>query len=425
MSDCPICVEPYNRSTRLIVTCGFCQYECCRACVKTYLLQHPVAKCIQCQVEWTPEMLTASFTKAFLCTEYKRHREQCLFDAEKAMLPATQVVVEQLAEEESIVREINGKRSMLKSLRQEICSLERTLYLLRRRGNEAPRKSFVRKCMNTSCRGFLSSQWKCHLCGFKTCKECLQCIDSDGEHKCDPNNIETAKLLAKECKTCPNCGEMIFKIDGCDQMYCTQCHTPFSWSTGRKVTGAIHNPHYFEWMRKQNASHARPEDAIEVRCGREIDHAVVRKLNSIDYRDTFADVCRQIIHLRHTVLPHFTTHRYNENEDLRIAYLRKQISESQFKSTLQKREKATAKKRNIYHIIAMVIQCVTEIVFRFIQDATHKLSCDEYTVYESELFNLIIYANECLQNVSKMYSCICYHFSNDLQFKVVTASSKP
>ena len=35
-------------------------------------------------------------------------------------------------------------------------------------------------------------------------------------------------------------------------MYCTVCHTPFSWRTGRKVFGTIHNPHFYQWQRDQN-----------------------------------------------------------------------------------------------------------------------------------------------------------------------------
>ena len=60
----------------------------------------------------------------------------------------------------------------------------------------------------------------------------------DCEHTCNPDLVETAKLLAKDTKSCPTCQTKIFKIDGCDQMWCTQCHTAFSWKTGAIQTNS-------------------------------------------------------------------------------------------------------------------------------------------------------------------------------------------
>ena len=32
-------------------------------------------------------------------------------------------------------------------------------------------------------------------------------------------------------------------------MWCTQCNIAFSWNTGKKVRGVVHNPHYYEWIK--------------------------------------------------------------------------------------------------------------------------------------------------------------------------------
>ena len=57
-------------------------------------------------------------------------------------------------------------------------------------------------------------------------------------------------MIKKETKPCPSCATPIFKIQGCDQMWCTQCHIAFSWRTGMRVNGVIHNPHFYQWQRE-------------------------------------------------------------------------------------------------------------------------------------------------------------------------------
>jgi hypothetical protein len=39
--------------------------------------------------------------------------------------------------------------------------------------------------------------------------------DKDSPHTCNPDMIETAKLIRKDTKPCPACGEMIMKTEGC------------------------------------------------------------------------------------------------------------------------------------------------------------------------------------------------------------------
>jgi hypothetical protein len=85
-------------------------------------------------------------------------------------------------------------------------------------------------------------------------------------HKCNPESIESFKLICKETKPCPNCRTRISKVSGCDQMWCTQCHVTFSWTTGLKVTGNIHNPHYYEW-KKNNEEMATFRNVGEILCG--------------------------------------------------------------------------------------------------------------------------------------------------------------
>lgn len=405
---CPVCVESYNRSTRIPVVCAYCQYKSCRECAETYLLQQHTPKCMNCNKEWTRDMIVRYFTKKFVNTKYKIHRENCLFEQEKAMLPATQPVVERMIEDERIRSNIIETRIQIQRLYEQIRVYEDMLHSDR---SSKERKSFIRKCPNSECRGFLSIQWKCNLCNLKTCKDCNECIRHEDEHKCDPNSVETAKLLAKDSKTCPNCGEMIFKTEGCDQMYCTQCHTAFSWRTGRIETGTVHNPHYFEWLQRRNQQDTQIHQDIIPRCGREIDHYFIRQLyrsNNFVYSPRILGLCRQLVHLREIVLPQYETNRFNDNQDLRVSFLRNQITEEYFRITLQKREKARAKKQDMYRLFAMMVQCVTEIIYRYAEEK------NDASGYLDEIQNLLEYVNTCLDNISKNYSSRRYSINNDL-----------
>ena len=91
----------------------------------------------------------------------------------------------------------------------------------------------------------------------------------DTAHVCNPDALATARLIATDTKPCPKCGELITKVDGCDQMFCVMCHTPFCWRTGQVIThGAVHNPHYYEWQRQMNGpGTAAAALQVNVPCG--------------------------------------------------------------------------------------------------------------------------------------------------------------
>ena len=110
------------------------------------------------------------------------------------------------------------------------------------------KKSFIMRCQVENCQGFLSTQYKCGLCKTTTCSTCF--VVKDEGHVCNPDDVSSARMIREETKPCPTCTTRIYKIDGCDQMWCIECKTAFSWKSGEIVNGKIHNPHYYEYLRK-------------------------------------------------------------------------------------------------------------------------------------------------------------------------------
>ena len=289
-ATCNICTEKFNKSARLQLECPFCDFIACRRCCEQYILNSTTIKCMnpECNKEWSRKFIATHFTKKFISTNLKTHREKVLYDQQRALLPATQPLVERNIKLEKIDSEIEELKQAYNKIRRIMNEkyTEKRAVMTGANATRGERATFVRACPDENCRGFLSSQWKCGLCEKWTCNHChvLKGPDRNIEHTCNPDDIATAELLANDTKPCPSCGTGIFKIDGCDQMWCTSCNTGFSWRTGR-IENTIHNPHYFEWLRRNGGQIPRAEG--EIQCGREIDnHTAIHIRNRLEKHKT-------------------------------------------------------------------------------------------------------------------------------------------
>ena len=354
-----------------------------------------------CKKQWSRKHLVSSFDNTFLDKAYKNHVKNILYDIEKSMLPQTQLIVERKLKASKIEEEMKKVKAKIDELKRYYKNLQykRNLILRNENGGDEvkERASFIRHCPKNDCRGFLSTQWKCGLCGIKACKDCHE-ITSD-EHKCNPSNVETAKLLEKDTKGCPTCGTMIFKISGCDQMFCTSCKTAFDWRTGRVEKGVIHNPHYFEWMRR-NGDNARTVGDIQ--CGREIDHYFVNQFGrTMIKRKEFDEDCRRIIHTRHIDIPNLR--EPIDTSGIREEFLMKKFDEKHFKMMIHKKKKKQELNNEIVQVLDMYVNAATDILYRFkdICRATgvHWGNSDMY----KELEELKKYKDTCLDDIRDVY----------------------
>ena len=422
METCNICAENLNKSTRVKVECPYCQFDACRQCWGKWFLDESNCKCMisDCGKDWSRQHLKSGFTNKFIIKDLKEHREQILFDQERALLPATQPFVEAIRLKDKHDLEVRRLHLEINKLREHIYKLEHDYARQRRaltgtENTRSERNVFVRGCPDGECRGFLSSQWKCGVCDKWSCSECheVKGLNRDAEHTCNPDNVATAQLLANDTKSCPTCGMGIFKIEGCDQMWCTQCHTAFSFRTGRVETN-IHNPHYYEWMRR-NGGLAR--QVGDVPCGRELNGRFLETLNSMirmkmrnlpvdpvssNHFKTLIDIGRSAIHLNLVELENYRVDRVNDNQELRIDYLLNKISEDDFKIVLQRREKMTQKKREIHNIIRLIVDTVTDILHRFNDQVNNNLWNLDFSIVE-EIHAIMKYADECFSDIAKTY----------------------
>lgn len=291
--ECQICFDAYNKSTRICVTCPSCGFKACRKCNETFILDpiNHTPNCMNCHKEFQREFMVENFTLKFVSKDWKDHRERVILQKERALLPTRQPVAEMVRRKDTLTTECNALLQQINALRMEHYNKTEEKNRIERRirlgpaagdlvgvGGSARRENttFVRPCPNTAanCRGFLSTQWKCNLCNMWACKDCheMKGDAQDTPHVCNADNLASAKLIDAETRACPKCGARVYKISGCNQMFCTACNDcAFDWVTGRIET-VIHNPHYYEFQRQRNGGQA-PRVAGDILCGREVDHA--------------------------------------------------------------------------------------------------------------------------------------------------------
>jgi hypothetical protein len=368
-----------------------------------------------CKTLWNREFVDSFCTKYFRRTELKRHRENVLFEREKALMPQSQKEVERVIAIRKLRREARRLRNSLIELYQrnhisfpitdedvqnhpDIIEFHRDLeaiYIqLERLRNSTdmfhnePTK-FIRKCPYEECKGFLNEEYFCGLCSNRFCRDCNELLTDD--HKCNPETVKTMKLLNKDSKSCPKCGTVIHKTSGCAQMWCPDCHTAFDWRTGEIVTGRIHNPHYIEFKRKGGTS----REHGDIPCGGIPTYRELREAGSSN----------DIMNLASYI---FFAERENmyidiepvNNLSLRVSYMLNELDENDFKVFLQRQEKFKDKMRDLSNIYEMLTHSGGDLLRQFILD----------TERETEIIDMIkklfSYANEVFTNIRTRYNCV-------------------
>jgi len=390
-----------------------------------------------CDKQWTRRHLAKYMTKQFMVNDYKKIREKIVRDSEFAKLPETMPFVESQIRGEHIRKEIIKIDIQIRDLTRKKNNLQLEL---RNNDNHTgytavmEKSLFMRPCPSENCRGFLNSSWKCGLCETYTCKDCnvLKGTDPNQEHTCNPDDVASTTLLNKDSKACPSCSAGIFKIDGCDQMWCTMCHTAFSWKTGRKEQ-TIHNPHYYEYLRKTNG--AVPRAPGDNPCGGDIPirqndmNQLITLLGQFcettkttnqnnpnndnkwdNIAKQFSSIIRSKIHLNRVQAPTFNRNQVENNRPLRIDYLRNKIDEPTFVSKLQRLEKVVEKNHEIYTVLTMFDSVMSDLLKRALKYVRNtKMKSTDYvlnglTNILQEVNAVIDYSNTLLEEIGSAYN---------------------
>ena len=440
--ECSICCEKFNQSTHMRISCDYsdCNYnEACKACVRYYILNTSSdPHCMKCNKAWSQKFLVENLNKSYISKEFKAHKKQFLLEREISKLPETieaaekykQIMLEE-TKQKDILDQIAVVKHTLARLNDKMNESRIAIYQLKTHHSSVndivERKTFIMPCPNNDCRGYLSSQYKCQLCNLQTCSKCHEIMghSKEDEHTCKEENVQTAELIKKETKGCPCCGTRIFKISGCDQMWCTTCHKAFSWKTGKIETGVVHNPHFYEYQRKTNGGVA-PRNPGDNPCGAlcnwyQMNNLVINKIakssgSGSGIMDNYEyKALRKVVGTLHRCIAHIAGNdlrairkkieTVSNSEQIRIDYILKKISKEEMATKTYRNNALRQKYTEILNIMELLSTVGIDFFETLIQS---KLNNDAFVAYVNgkidEFHKLRLYCNEQFAIIGNTYS---------------------
>ena len=438
--SCTVCAEAFNQHVHKKIICPHCHYEAGRSCIERYF--HTLVndyQCMNCHKIWDDEFIKTEMTQASV-NRLKKHREEVLYDREKSFMPETQIYVIRanfedkrnelrqalskvsnmlywtkkskkemehhndicyqlqtvITEAEKLKEDLSGKLKELQENAPQIRSQETNK-------KQGFKSDIVLPCPVDKCRGYVSSKWNCGICDTNICHKCHE--PKNDNHECTQANLESAKLVRETTKPCPKCAIRIHRISGCTQMWCTQCCTSFDYRTGEIYTRNIHNPHYFEWLRRNPIQTNQVNQIAECGDGLTLNQLItmIRRADYLQQNDMLR-YGRHHWHLLHIMNENgYNPPRtpFDQNLSMRIAWMQNKLSDNEFKQRLQQREKkinVTIRKRQI---LEMCTQVTRELCFRLYTGIRERNI--DWNAIKTEFDSIVNYTDECLSKMQKIY----------------------
>jgi hypothetical protein len=186
----------------------------------------------------------------------------------------------------------------------------------------------------------------------------------------------------------------------CNQMYCVDCHTAWDWKTGRIEVGVIHNPHYYDFLRKQNNG-IIPRNPGDNPCGGGVMPGYYNIQQSFRTKKInieqplmllISNIHRTALHIQHVefrqcnnqIHPGGNEENYKKE---RVLYLLNELSEQNFKKILQQREKRNDKLKEFLQVYQMFFDVCTDTLSKILEARSRifqKIYCKKDSNYKKD-----------------------------------------
>jgi len=434
ITECPICCNAINK----YIACMYCKAKICSKCFHKYIMMETVdQKCMYCNAELpldfillhsnkvsrhqyftklaaktiAQQTLLVHTTKSLLHYTKLQRELRAKLDSYRSNPPHNNMISDVMFVNNKYIEYINLVRATLDLRPTDTEHIERELEAIAPIITELYRADGYARtnddddnndvllpvqlvCIKEQCTGVIAED-KCTECEMMICRKCY--CERTSDHKCDPIMLESIAFLKKDTKPCPKCSTPIHKIDGCDQMFCTQCHVAFSWNRGVIEKGTIHNPHYFEWQRSQRARLDGPADQVYDPCGDLYEQAVQwlirNKINDTiptKYKllKTQIASCRTVTNNITVALDRMRRNVHDVNiinykhQTLRHDYCNNKITKKSWHNSIRLNLKYRELQRELILLLEMYLQSVHDILVNMHQTVLLKGSIDYAALWQ-------------------------------------------
>jgi hypothetical protein len=429
---CPI----HNRQRQPII-CLACDKSCCRLCYITYFLneEDDVTKCVHCSKMFDIEFLLGDdhtnkprFLRSFVWGQLKEHREKVLLDKIMARMPSYQRVASAKIKIDKLTKQCNDIDEEIVRLRNEKYTLQRQMHDQRfiisnlgtaESAEAAKKNSYVTrgKCPKEECNGYIEDKWECGMCSTKVCSTCM--LEKKEDHDCNEDDVQSAKFVRDTTKPCPACRTRIYRSEGCDQMWCTNCHVFFSWNTGNliKQTQWVHNPHFIEFQRRNGLGKIiRGVDRGRGNVGGEcwiVDTNAIYNLGLDKKAEKFiASNTRKFAHILDAI-QRYVDPMEAKTRDISVKYLNGSVTKGDLSVFIQKYNKAS-KKEELTNLRRSTYAQTLRDYLTYFHNKVYELNREDWDYVDvkknftneclKQLEEIESYSQDNMENIGKMFN---------------------